>query len=51
MEFQGLSNIRDVIAFPKTQKGQDMMSDTPSKVTDKQLAELSIKTVEYKANK
>jgi aspartyl-tRNA synthetase len=51
MEFQGLSNIRDVIAFPKTQKGQDPMSDTPSKVTEKQLEELSIRTVEYKANK
>ncbi len=51
MEFQGLYNIRDVIAFPKTQKGQDMMSDTPSQVIEKQLEELSIKIVEYKANK
>ncbi len=51
MEFQGLSNIRDVIAFPKTQKGQDMMSETPSRVANKQLEELSIKIVEIKANK
>lgn len=51
MEFQGLSNIRDVIAFPKTQKGTDMMSDAPSDVTSKQLEELGIKIVEFKANK
>lgn len=51
MEFQGLSNIRDVIAFPKTQKGTDLMCDSPSEVTPKQLEELGIKVVEYKANK
>ena len=36
-------SIRDVIAFPKTQRGQDLMVDTPSAVTDKQLRELHIK--------
>ena len=36
-------SIRDVIAFPKTQRGQDLMIDTPSQVTDKQLRELHIK--------
>jgi|YNPMSStandDraft_1061717.scaffolds.fasta_scaffold00035_22 aspartyl-tRNA synthetase len=51
MEFQGLSNIRDVIAFPKTQKGTDLMCDSPSEVTPKQLEELGIKIAEYKANK
>ncbi|MCX7820210.1 MAG: aspartate--tRNA ligase [Brevinematales bacterium] len=51
MEFEGLSNIRDVIAFPKTQKGVDLMCDSPSEVTNKQLEELGIKIVEYKANK
>ncbi len=51
MEFEGLDNIRDVIAFPKTQKGQDMMCDTPSEVTQQQLEELGIKIVEYRANK
>ena len=40
------NSIRDVIAFPKTQKGQCLMSDAPSPVSDKQLRELSIKIVE-----
>jgi aspartyl-tRNA synthetase len=36
-------SIRDVIAFPKTQRGQDLMVETPSVVTEKQLRELHIK--------
>jgi len=39
----GVDQIRDVIAFPKTQRGQDMMVDAPSMVTEKQLRELHIK--------
>ena len=35
-------NIRDVIAFPKTQKGSDLMMQSPSSVSKKQLAELEI---------
>ncbi len=36
-------SIRDVIAFPKTQRGQDLLVETPSPVTEKQLRELHIK--------
>jgi aspartyl-tRNA synthetase len=36
-------NIRDVIAFPKTQKASDLMSQSPSEVSLKQLQELQLK--------
>jgi aspartyl-tRNA synthetase len=39
-------NIRDVIAFPKVQTASDLMANAPDVVEDKQLKELSIKTVE-----
>ncbi|MBA4374233.1 MAG: aspartate--tRNA ligase [Thermodesulfovibrio sp.] len=44
MLMAGTSSIRDVIAFPKTQKGTCMMSGAPSTVETKQLRELHIKT-------
>ncbi len=39
----GVDQIRDVIAFPKTQRGQDLMVDAPSPVTEKQLRELHLR--------
>lgn len=38
----GVGPIRDVMAFPKTQKGHCLMSDSPSAVAAEQLAELGI---------
>ena len=45
MILAGTDNIRDVIAFPKTTSASCLMSDCPSDVSEKQLEDLSIKTV------
>lgn len=45
MLFGGLDNIRDCIAFPKTQKATDMMTGAPGKVDSRQLKELAIQPV------
>jgi aspartyl-tRNA synthetase len=39
----GVGSIRDVIAFPKTQRGQDLLIDTPAPITEQQLRELHIR--------
>jgi aspartyl-tRNA synthetase len=41
----GTTSIRDVIAFPKTQKAQDLMAQSPTPVTARQLKDLHIQTV------
>ena len=46
MLLTGSDSIRDVIAFPKTQKGTCMMSEAPSLVETKQLRELGIRLAE-----
>lgn len=43
MMFAASDNIRDVIAFPKTQKASDLMMGAPSEVDDRQLRDLHIK--------
>jgi aspartyl-tRNA synthetase len=42
MLITGTPNIRDVIAFPKNSRGQDLMMESPSEVSEKQLRELHI---------
>ena len=43
MLFGGLDNIRDCIAFPKTQRASDLMTGAPGGVETKQLKELGIR--------
>jgi len=45
MHLCGTNNIRDVIPFPKTQAGADLMTDAPSAVDDAQLKELHLRSV------
>ncbi len=43
MMLAGLNNIRDTIAFPKTQRAADLMTGAPAPVDAKQLKELGLK--------
>ncbi len=43
MLFAGLDNIREVIAFPKTQRASDLMTDAPGTVDRQQLDDLGIR--------
>lgn len=47
----GVESIRDVIAFPKTQRGQDLMSMSPGPATDKQLKDLHIARLTFEDKK
>ena len=44
MILAGCDSIRDVMAFPKTSSGADLMSAAPSRVSDKQLDEVALRT-------
>jgi aspartyl-tRNA synthetase len=44
----GEDSIRDVMAFPKNNRGQDLMSQSPAEVDPRQLRDLSIKLTENK---
>lgn len=51
MIFAGAPNIREVIAFPKTSTGSDVMAHAPSSPEPGQLEELHIAVLERKGNK
>lgn len=48
MKLAGVESIRETMAFPKTQRGQDLMMGAPSEVDTKQLRELGFDTVPVK---
>jgi aspartyl-tRNA synthetase len=43
MLLTGTESLRDVIPFPKSQKGTDLLTDAPTLVTDEQLADVNIR--------
>jgi aspartyl-tRNA synthetase len=51
MLLAGEPNIREVMAFPKSQSAMDMMVDAPSEVDQRQLDDLHIKIVEKRSAK
>jgi aspartyl-tRNA synthetase len=44
--FADADNIREVMAFPKTQSGTDLMMDAPAPIAQQQLDELHLRVVE-----
>ena len=50
MLLAGVTNIRDVIAFPKTTSASALMEEAPSVVSEEQLNELGIKILDDEKN-
>ena len=48
MPIMDTENIRDVITFPFTKNGKDLLMNSPSQIDDKTLAELGIKLIDKK---
>ncbi|MCZ6463510.1 MAG: aspartate--tRNA ligase [Proteobacteria bacterium] len=51
MVLAGAESLRDVVAFPKTQRGQDLLMDAPSEVDADQLKELGIRIAKPRGNR
>jgi len=51
MVLAGADNLRDVIAFPKTQRGQDLLMDAPTVVDQEQLDELGLRLAKQRTDR
>ncbi len=51
MVLAGVDNLRDVIAFPKTQRGQDLLMNAPTVVDQEQLDELGLRVVKPRTDR
>jgi aspartyl-tRNA synthetase len=51
MVLAGADNLRDVIAFPKTQRGQDLLMDAPTVVDQDQLEELGLRLAKQRTGR